>query len=229
MTRDVSVLLRILAPRSQDESDPNLLEAILASGNAPPSKTRQNERLESICTSTSQARAAALAASFKKVVDSISLGDDDDDDEATLRRLAALPSGYVDSGSANSNMLHKPSGVELQTRALSSLMDALNILNLEGGGEAKQAPATSADEDDDIVDEWEALRDCVCQRRTGYSTSRLFAGLSSGPSSGLTSWANSRPSSPPAGREDVDGGQALQRIWRRWKMQVDNGELDRFL
>ncbi|UZJ54111.1 hypothetical protein CBS101457_003431 [Exobasidium rhododendri] len=248
VTRDVSVLLRILAPRAQDnDTDSNLLKAIMSSGSAPPNKTRQNQHLQTICTSTSQARAAALATSFKKVVENVEFGEEEEgelDDQAKLRKLAAMPPGYIDSGSANSNMLHKPTGVELQTRALSSLMLSLNILSLDskGGAEGEAAgsdinhtstpavkDALDEDEDDDeVVDEWEALRDVVCQRRTGYSTSRLFAGLSSGHSSGLTSWGNSRPPSPPV-HEDIDGGRALQRIWRRWKQQIDSGELDRFI
>lgn len=166
-------------------------------------------------------------------------------DQANLCRLAALPSDYVDSASANSSMLHRPTGVELQTRALSSLMDALNILQLDSAGPSRQESQeiqkekttttvstaiamTNNDEDDDkVVEEWEALRDVVCQRWTGHSTSRLFAALSSHHTSGLSTpgWSNSRPPSPPP-HEDIDGGRALQRIWRRWKQQIDSGELD---
>jgi hypothetical protein len=237
--------LRILAPRAQDsDTDPHLFQALLSSGNALPEKSRQNAGLQSICASTSQARAAALAASFRKVIDSVEIGEETTDEEATLHRLAAMPPSYVDSGSANSNMLHKPTGVELQTRALSSLMDALKVLKVDNTAEAKVSDASSTadvvmannDEDDDeVVEEWEALRDVVCQRRTGPSTSRLFAGLSSGPTSGFNTpsmgWANSRPPSPPtpALHEDIDGGRALQRIYRRWKQQIDNGEFDQHL
>lgn len=243
VTRDVSVLLRILAPRAQDgDTDPHLFQALLSSGNALPEKSRQNAGLQSICASTSQARAAALAASFRKVIDSVELGDETIEEDTTLHRLAAMPPSYVDSGSANSNMLHKPTGVELQTRALSSLMNALNVLKVDHNAEVRVADASSTsdaamahhDEDDDeVVEEWEALRDVVCQRRTGPSTSRLFAGLSSGPTSGFNTpsmgWASSRPPSPPAPHEDIDGGRALQRIYRRWKQQIDNGELDRHI
>jgi hypothetical protein len=213
----------------------------VSSGNALPDKSRQNASLQSICASTSQARAAALAASFRKVIDSVELGEATSEEEATLHRLAALPPSYVDSGSANSNMLHKPTGVELQTRALSSLMDALNVLKLDNTSSEATTTAALAlmnneeeddADDDEVVEEWEALRDVVCQRRTGPSTSRLFAGLSSVPTSGFNTpsmgWANSRPPSPPA-HEDIDGGRALQRIWRRWKQQIDSGELDQHL
>lgn len=224
-----------MAPRAQDrDADPDLLEAVTSTGAAAPEKSRRNEELESICASTSQARAAALAASFKKVVESVQLKEEGVEEEGedlyNIQRIAALPSSYVDSGSANSNMLHRPTGVELQTRALSSLTQALNIIGMESTKRAQMISHEEENDDDEVVEEWEALRDVVCQRRTGHSTSRLYAGLSSNPPSGLTTpgWGNSRPPSPPVVvHEDIDGGRALQRIWKRWKYQIDSGELDR--
>lgn len=291
VTRDVSVLLRILSPRARDaaEDDQQLMSMIATAGTAPPEKARQNEQLQSICTATSQARAAALAASFKKIVESVEVGDVpvpgqgvDEEDADIVQAMRAVKAGfYVDSSRANSSSIHKPTGVELQTRALSSLMQALTMAAQQqrkprlvsdladgGGGEIERSDGESDDDDDDeVVDEWEALRDVVCQRRTANTTasSRLFAGLGSGTTSmsgsgtfsvvrtGNTSgvstpgWSVSRAASPARGmvsgstsgpgsgaatparyEEEIDGGRALQRVWRRWRAQVTCGELDMF-
>lgn len=341
VTRDVSVLLRILSPRAADaaaaadesalSSDARLIEILAASGNAPPDRSRQNEKLRTICTATSHARAAALAASFKKVVENITIGDDhlgphfdggDGDEDGVddiVRAMRAVKAGggvYVDSAMSNSTALHGPTGVEIQTEALSSLMHALTVASRRGRSSARQhagqhrrkataqdldgagsdsdsASDTDSDsdsndddddddddnDDDEVVDEWEALRDVICQRRTANSTSssRFFAGVGSSassmsgsgllvrstasgvatttsggggttpaPASGFStpavgwgsasvSHAASRASSPAiggsvgGGSDDVDGGRALQRVWRRWRTQVNASVLERFV
>lgn len=274
ITRDVSVLLRILSPRATDMSpqqssnDSQYAQMLMASGPALPEKSRKNEKLKSICTSTSHARAAALAASFKKVVETVTVdaapnnNDDDEDDEDVdeiVRAMQAVKAGggvYVDSAMANSSALHHPTGVELQTQALSSLMQALSSSQKNASrknkdeldSETTHSDVSDSDDDDEVVEEWEALRDVVCQRRMANpSASRFLAGVGSSfaPStsnSGFsTPWgvgstdisrtASPTPSSVLHGDDvtNVDGGRALQRIWRRWHTQVNSTSFDIFV
>ncbi|PWN34347.1 uncharacterized protein FA14DRAFT_161769 [Meira miltonrushii] len=295
VTRDVSVLLRILSPRGRDllasisgeaavsigidfvgdteaatqdlivEQQERLMEALSINGTALPEKARINDKLRTICTTTSQGRAAALAATFKKIVENLKYPEsfdsegkavlagtpdaqngDGEDDVTEVMKTVKPGSFYVDSSRANSTSIHPLSGVELQTRALTSLLHALekpsanNVQNSED--------SENEEDDDEVVEEWEALRDLVCQRKLSSTTplQRYFANMNAGSTnsiwlggpaanmdrsagnSGRNSQSASGTQTPSHARteEEVDGGRALQRIWYRWLEQVGNGELD---
>lgn len=301
VTRDVSVLLRILSPRGRDllarmdeeaavsigidfvgdteaatqemivEQQQRLLEALSINGTALPEKARMNDKLKTICTTTSQGRAAALAATFKKIVDNLKYPEsfnvegrpeianmqdaqigDGEDDVTQVMRTVKQGSFYVDSSQANSTSIHPLSGVELQTRALTSLLHALRKpkarINNPDFRSDENENEEDEDDDDEVVEEWEALRDLVCQRKLSSTTplQRYFANMNAGSTnsiwlggpaanmdrsagnSGRNSQSASGTQTPSHGRteEEVDGGRALQRIWYRWLDQVRNGELD---
>lgn len=221
------------------------------------------------------------------------------------QRLETRPD-YVDSGAAESDLVHVASGVQLQTRALHSLASirvgkdketstsassssssaaattltaSLRKLALTKGassstqqtneqgnegpdqgleeeateeqeGEEEEAEEEEEEDDEVVVEEWEALRDVVCQRKnnpapptyqprytgqggptlynhSSYGSSMWASDIISGESSANATHANStRSNSPPVGATEIDGGRALERVWIRWRSQIESGYLD---